>query len=115
MDVEIQARHFALTEGLRSHVQRRLLFALARFQGRIHRVTVRLSDINGPRGGMDKCCHLQIQVDGLPDVVVSSTEKDLYSAITGSVERAGQSLSRYLKRRRGSYSFDEVKVRAAFE
>ena len=102
MEVDIQTRNFVLTEGLRSHVQRRLFFAMARFQGRVQRITVRLSDTNGPRGGLDKCCHLQIRVDGVPDIVVSSTEKDLYAAISGSAERAGQSLRRYLKRGHGA-------------
>lgn len=102
MEVDIQTRNVVLTESLRSHVQRRIFFALARFQGRVQRITVRLSDTNGPRGGVDKCCHLQIRVDGVPDIVVSTTEKDWHAAISASAERAGQSVRRYLKRGRGA-------------
>ena len=37
-------------------------------------VAVRLSDINGPKGGLDKHCHLQLRLRGLPDIVVKDTE-----------------------------------------
>ena len=37
---------------------------------------MRLSDINGPRGGADKRCHLQVVLAGLPDVVVEDIEAD---------------------------------------
>lgn len=103
MQIEIQTRDFMLTEGLRAHVERRLQFAMSRFQDRALRVTVRLSDVNGPRGGVDKHCHLQIRVGGLPDIVIEDTEADLYVAVDRAVERAGRTLRRQLKRMRGSF------------
>ena len=54
MQIEIHAHDFLLTEGLRAHVERRFQFAMSRFQNYVLRVSVRLSDINGPRGGVDK-------------------------------------------------------------
>ena len=55
--------------------------ALTCCDDRIQRVVMRLSDINGPRGGADKRCHLQVVLAGLPDVVVEDIEADLYVAI----------------------------------
>lgn len=98
MQIDIQARGFALTEGLRAHVERRLQFAMSRVQGRVLRIKVRLSDVNGPKGGVDMRCHLQICVGGLPDVVVEDTETDLYDAVNRAVERAGRTLRRQLAR-----------------
>ena len=58
MQIEIQARNFPVTPALRSHILRRMNFALSARYQQIHHVLVRLSDINGPRGGKDKCLSL---------------------------------------------------------
>ena len=51
MQIDIQARNFPMTDALRNHTERRLGFALSARDDHIQRVIVRLSDINGPRGG----------------------------------------------------------------
>ena len=61
---------------------------------------MRLSDINGPRGGKDKRCHLELRLKGLPEVVIKDTEVDLYVAIDRAAERAGRALQRCLARQR---------------
>ena len=53
MQFDIQALNILLTEELREYVKRRLYFALGGKDEHIRRVYVRLSDINGPRGGKD--------------------------------------------------------------
>ena len=100
MQIDIQARNFSLTDALRSHAERRLRFALACCDDHIQRVVMRLSDINGPRGGADKRCHLQVVLDGLPDVVVEDIEADLYIAIDRATDRAGRTVGRRLARQR---------------
>ena len=100
MQIDIQARNFALTDALRSHTERRLGFALSTRDNHIQRVLVRLSDINGPRGGADKCCHIHVALARLPDVVIEDTEADLYAAIDRAADRAGRTLGRRLVRRR---------------
>lgn len=49
MRIDIQARGFDLTEGLREHTVRRLQFALGWSYHDVRSVSVRLFDINGPR------------------------------------------------------------------
>ncbi|HEC15296.1 MAG TPA: HPF/RaiA family ribosome-associated protein [Sedimenticola sp.] len=100
MQVKILARSFSLTNALRSHIQRRLCYALTSSRDSIQRVMVRLSDINGPRGGSDKRCHIHVVLEGLPDVVVEDTESDLYAAISRAGARAGRAVARRLRRRR---------------
>jgi len=87
MQINIQARSFSLTDALRNHAERRLRFALTCCDSHVHRVVMRLSDINGPRGGADKRCHLQVVLTGLPDVVVEDTEANLYVAIDRATDR----------------------------
>ena len=100
MQIDIQARSFSLTDALRSHAEWRLRFALTFFDNHIQRVVMRLSDINGTRGGTDKRCHLQVVLKGLPDVVIEDTEADLYIAIHRATDRAGRTVERRLARQR---------------
>ncbi len=100
MQIDIQARNFPLTEALRRHTERRLGFALSARDGNIQRVLVRLFDINGPRGGADKCCHIQVTLPHHSDVVIKDTEADLYAAIDRATDRAGRTVGRRLTRQR---------------
>lgn len=100
MQINIQARNFPLTDALRSHVERRLGFALSSRDDHIQRITVRLSDINGPRGGADKRCHIQVVISQLADVVIEDTELDIYTAIDRAADRASRTLDRRLSRHR---------------
>jgi ribosomal subunit interface protein len=100
MQIDIQARNFSLTNALRGHVERRLGFALSSRNDQIQRVMVRLSDINGPRGGEDKCCHIQVVLPQLSDVVIEDTEVDMYTAIDRAADRAGRTVGRRLARQR---------------
>ncbi|HEB56347.1 MAG TPA: HPF/RaiA family ribosome-associated protein [Gammaproteobacteria bacterium] len=100
MQINIQARDFSLTNALRSHAERRLRFALTCCDDHIQRIIMRLSDINGPRGGADKRCHLQLILIGLPDVVIEDIEADLYVAIDRATDRAGRTLLRKIDRQK---------------
>ncbi len=100
MQIDIQARDFSLTQALRSHIKRRLGFALSTWNARIQRILVRLSDINGPRGGNDKCCKVQVVMPGQADIVVVDTQANLYIAIDRAAGRAGRVVARRLGRLR---------------
>ena len=100
MQIVIHALDFPLTGALRSHAERRLRFALTCYKEHIQRVVMRLSGTYGARGGADKCCHLQVVLGGLPDVVVKDIEIDLYVAIGRAANRAGRTVKRRLARRR---------------
>ena len=99
MQIEIQARNFSLTRAMRAHIERRLAFTLSTCYRHVRHILVRLSDINGPRGGNDKRCHLEVILPGQA-VVVEDTEADLYVAINRASSRAGRTVMRQLRRRR---------------
>jgi putative sigma-54 modulation protein len=100
MRIDIQARGFDLTQGLREHAERRLQFALAWADKDVRSVSIRLSDVNGPRGGNDKRCQIKIPLVGGPDVVIEDAEADLYVAIDRAAERTERTLARRLGRLR---------------
>lgn len=97
MQVQIRGRRIDLTAALRGHVERRLQFALSRFGDRIGRVAVQLADINGPRGGDDKSCRINVSVRPSKTVFVEAVKADLCAAIDQAAERAGRSVGRELE------------------
>jgi len=113
MQIAIQARGFPLTDALRNHTQTRIGFTLANAAGRIRRVGIRLSDLNGPRGGVDKRCLVEVRLDGLPTVVVEDIQPDMYSAIDRAVGRAARTVMRRLthgtsRRRQAAYRDSDI-------
>ena len=100
MNLQIKAHDFTLTDGLRQHVATRLDSALNHGRDVVTRVVVRLTDVNGPRGGEDKCCGIEVRLKGAAALIVEDTQADLYVAIDRASERIGRTLDRQLARRR---------------
>lgn len=115
MRVDIKTNGFDLTEGLKEHTERHLKFALDRARHDVNTVTVRLSDINGPRGGNDKRCLIQIPLPQHRDVLIEETQPDLYAAIAHAVGRVGQTLDRRLTRQRDGSRAQRRALRAVAE
>lgn len=100
MQMDIQSQGFTLTDSLSDYLKKRLAYALNHGDDYISRVTVRLSDVNGPRGGADKRCLIEVRLKQKPAVVIEDTEADIYVAIDRAVERTGRTLARRIARQR---------------
>jgi len=81
MNIQIHAKDFSLTEALRAHVTRRLAYALNHGQDVVSRTSVRLTDVNGLRGGVDKSCAIEVRMKGAADLIVEDVQDDIYVAI----------------------------------
>lgn len=99
MQVMFDARNPDAGE-LRDQVLRRTRFVIGRLSWWVARARVRLTDLNGPRGGVDKGCRLHLRLGGLPDVLAEDTAQDLYAAVTRSAARARRNLKRRIARTR---------------
>ena len=64
MLVNIQSRHFSLSEALSKYVKSKIQIMLSRYESKIININVSLFDINGPKGGEDKCCKIIIKING---------------------------------------------------
>jgi ribosome-associated translation inhibitor RaiA len=73
---------------------------LGKFMSSIERLTVRLSDVNGPKGGRDQKCSIKVVLSGLPSVVVTETDATVRRAIDSAVDAAEMAVRRRLQRRR---------------
>jgi putative sigma-54 modulation protein len=65
MRMTIQANGFEMTGALRAYTQQRLATALGWARAHMHKLIVSLSDINGPRGGVDKRCKIQVHLGNM--------------------------------------------------
>lgn len=102
MKLQVFTQGFDLTDGLRAHVERRLAFSLSHAEDVVSRVIVRLSDLNGPRGGIDKCCGIEVRLKNAPPLVVKDVQSDLYVAIDRAAERVGRAFLRRIARRQAA-------------
>ena len=76
----------------------RLRFALRRVIALVSRAQVQFSDVNGPRGGVDKRCRVELKTDKAGTFVVTSLAADWRTALEKSLERASRVLTRSVKR-----------------
>lgn len=60
---------------------------LARYRGRLTRVEVHLSDVNGPKGGRDARCALEARAAGRQPVAVTNEAHTPDDAVKGAVEK----------------------------
>jgi ribosomal subunit interface protein len=97
MHLDIRGRNFWLTPALLEHVERRLRAAVGRFASRLARVAVRVGDVNGPRGGVDKRCRIHLQLPGRA-LAIEAVDADLYVAIDRAAERAERATARAVAR-----------------
>ena len=100
MEVEVRIQDTDLAGAIRRYAARRLRFTLGRFTSRVGRVVVRISDINGVRGGVDQCCHISAQLLPSGKVALDQVDADLFTAIDRASERVGQAFKREFERSR---------------
>ncbi len=98
LDFDITCPDFDLTEGIRTHTHDRLFAALDQHAGRGVQVAVKLRDLNGPRGGVDKSCEARVRIGGIDDITVTKTSDDLYRAISETAEAVKRAAGRAVNR-----------------
>jgi hypothetical protein len=90
----------AIEEEDRNYIARKLGMKLGKFVASIERITVRLSDTNGLKGGRDQRCQIKVVLSGLPSVVVTETDSTLARTIERAVDASAIAVRRRVQRRR---------------
>ena len=83
---------------LREPSLERVRFVLRRLSFLVPRARVQFSDVNGPRGGVDKRCQVELSTEGAGTVVIASLARDWRTALDRSLTRATRVLRRSLQR-----------------
>jgi hypothetical protein len=77
----------------------RLSFVMRRMAWLVSDAKVNLTDINGPHGGVDKRCRIELKTDKVGTVVITSLAQDWRGALEQSLSRANQTLLRIWRRK----------------
>ena len=100
MKIHVRSKQLKVDAALRCHIERRLDFSLGRFSQRVERVTVQLTDVNGPRGGDDKACRIEVCLRPSGTVFVEHRDADLVAVVDRAADRIGRTVPRALERER---------------
>lgn len=100
MRTEIRLRGLPDAVELRAHAQRQLGFHLSRFSSALDEVLLRVSDVNGPKGGLDKRCQILVRFKRGGSVTISVSSADARGAIAHAAERTVRMIARELARSR---------------
>ena len=97
MQVLFKSRHPRAAD-FRDLTERRVRFVLRRLGWLVPRAEVQMSDVNGPRGGIDKRCQVELRTDGAGSVVVAAVASDWRTALNTALARAARFLMRSWRR-----------------
>tara|TARA_R110002072_G_scaffold284006_1_gene447796 strand:- start:15892 stop:16260 length:369 start_codon:yes stop_codon:yes gene_type:complete len=82
----------------RNSVKSLLRSSLARFTPMITQVSVLIEDENGPRGGVDKLCRVNVVMPGVGTVTTTARHEKLMAAVSAAARRARRIVVTKLKR-----------------
>jgi hypothetical protein len=77
----------------------RVRFALRRLSALVPQAKVQFSDVNGPRGGVDKRCQVELNTQAAGTMIITSLARDWRTALDRSLGRATRVLTRSLQRK----------------
>lgn len=100
MRIDVRFHGIQVSEALRTYAVRRVHFQLSRFNGDVGSVVVRIGDVNGPRGGVDKRCLVEVRGPAFGPVVVEDASADPYTAVGMAVGRVARVVGREIERTR---------------
>jgi putative sigma-54 modulation protein len=100
MNMTIQTQGFKLTRPLEQFTRHQVTKALRCCSDNVERVVVRLKDINGPKGGEDKHCIVEIKLSSKPKLVITKTSSDMYNSVRQTTKKVARTALRQLKKRR---------------
>ena len=103
MEIRIVKRNLDLPFEQQELIDRQIRRAFDRFETQIDWVDVCLSDVIGPKGGLDTSCRLRIRLTGKGEIPVEGQAAAVEIVIADVIDRAAFALSRRLERIRGSY------------
>ena len=98
--LSVRSRGLSLTTPFRRQLVRILTSALGRFARRIRAIHLWLEDVNGPRGGVDVRCRIDIYCQPRGRISVSALAADEYAATAQAAGRAREQVDRGIKRAR---------------
>ena len=98
MRIEVRGHGVDVPKALRDHATRRVRFALSRFGDHVRFVRIRFEDHNGPKGGVDMECRLQIEGPHIGPTIVQARAVEPFEAVDQAAQIAQRRVRRAVDR-----------------
>lgn len=95
MKLKVSSQNIPISEAVSALIERQIGYALGRFESRIREVSVRLSDLNGPKGGIDKHCKIMVKFRTGGSVMAEVTDVEFEPVVHRSVDRIARRVQRH--------------------
>lgn len=109
MQTIIHSSDFRLTRALRRFIKQESKRTMNICSERVEKIIVRLKDLNGPKGGTDKECSVELRLRKRAPVIVSKRSSNTYKSIHRALERAARTARRKIVKRRDRSQRAETK------
>ena len=100
MKIVVRFQGLPHSGALREHSERQALLHLSRFGRDLSSVAIRISDVNGPKGGVDKQCRVIANGPRLGLSTLEELSEDAYQAVDMAIARLARTVARGLERAR---------------
>lgn len=94
IEITMDQSNPAIGPQLRAYAERRLTFALRRFQQQVRHVRLRVTDINGPKRGVDTRCAVTAQLTNGRRLFVEATTAWPFRSVTQAAGRLSEAVRR---------------------
>ena len=102
MNVSVKGRRVEVSDSLRAYAEKRARSSVDVCVPTIDVLHVCFADENGPRGGVDKRCLIEVKLRGIGALFARAQDADAYTAVDRAAARMRAVLRRVLGRRRAS-------------
>jgi ribosome-associated translation inhibitor RaiA len=114
VEMVIRTASAQAAQTLREFVAKRVSFVLRSFERQVRRVKVRVSDLNGPKRGVDTECLMAVELNDGRRVLTTARTAVPFAAVSEASSRMRESLRRELgARRRPSPALRKARLAAA--
>ena len=96
--VVIREKGVVLEDSLRDYIRQRVGFKLGKFAESIERVSVRLEDLNGPKGSPAERCALKVVITRHESVMVEVVDAEYRVAFDAALDAGERAVRRTLER-----------------
>lgn len=100
MKIDITMQQSGSNQKISRKIARKARLALSRFETSIQAITIRITDTNGPKGGIDIRCVVAMKLISVGEIVVRGEGENVFSALKQCLSRADKTINRSLERRR---------------
>ena len=98
MQLTIYKTNVDATASLLDYIDTKMSSSLERMADHIDDITIRIADLNGPRGGEDKRCTVSVTLASKQTTLIAETDSCMYKAVDKVCSRLKRSIRRRVRR-----------------